>query len=90
MDRDYALIAIAHRLSTVKNADCIYTVEDGRITDVGAHDELLDDGGLYAQLYATQRSEAWRATLRRDGRRSPEGCTAVLSGTPVPAEAMVY
>ena len=58
MDRDYALVAIAHRLSTVKNADRIYTVEDGQITDVGRHDELLDDGGLYARLYATQRSEA--------------------------------
>jgi subfamily B ATP-binding cassette protein MsbA len=58
MDRDYALVAIAHRLSTVKNADRIYTVEDGRITDVGAHEELLDDDGLYAELYATQRSEA--------------------------------
>jgi subfamily B ATP-binding cassette protein MsbA len=58
MDRNYALVAIAHRLSTVKNADRIYTVEDGRITDVGAHDELLADDGLYAELYATQRSEA--------------------------------
>ena len=58
MDRNYALVAIAHRLSTVKNADRIYTVEDGRITDVGAHEELLDDDGLYAELYATQRSEA--------------------------------
>ena len=58
MDRDYALVAIAHRLSTVKNADRISTVEDGRITDVGAHEELLDDDGLYAELYATQRSEA--------------------------------
>jgi subfamily B ATP-binding cassette protein MsbA len=58
MDRDYALITIAHRLSTVKNADRIYTVEDGRITDVGDHDELLEDDGLYAELYATQRSEA--------------------------------
>jgi subfamily B ATP-binding cassette protein MsbA len=58
MDRDYALVTIAHRLSTVKNADRIYTVENGRITDVGHHDELLDDGGLYAELYATQRSEA--------------------------------
>jgi subfamily B ATP-binding cassette protein MsbA len=58
MDRDYALVAIAHRLSTVKNADRIYTVEEGRITDVGAHEDLLADDGLYAELYATQRSEA--------------------------------
>jgi len=58
MDRNYALVAIAHRLSTVKNADRIYTVEEGRITDVGAHEDLLADDGLYAELYATQRSEA--------------------------------
>ena len=58
MDRNYALVAIAHRLSTVKNADRIYTVENGRITDVGAHDELLADDGLYAELYAAQGSEA--------------------------------
>jgi subfamily B ATP-binding cassette protein MsbA len=58
MDRDYALVTIAHRLSTVKNADRIYTVEEGRITAVGPHDELLGDDGLYAELYATQRSEA--------------------------------
>jgi len=55
MDRDYAMIAIAHRLSTVKNADRIYAVENGEITERGRHEELIARGGTYADLYATQR-----------------------------------
>jgi subfamily B ATP-binding cassette protein MsbA len=54
MDRDYMTITIAHRLSTVVNADRIYTLEDGRITEAGEHSELIDNDGKYAQLYATQ------------------------------------
>ena len=54
MDQDYGIIAIAHRLSTVKNADQIYTVDDGEIIESGTHGELLDDGGEYADLYAIQ------------------------------------
>ncbi|GAA0727993.1 subfamily B ATP-binding cassette protein MsbA [Halorubrum trapanicum] len=56
MDRDYIIITIAHRLSTVKNADRIYTVEDGRISEYGEHGELLNQEGKYAELYATQVS----------------------------------
>ena len=54
MDRDYAMIAIAHRLSTVENADRIYTMADGEIIEEGSHDDLLDNGGTYAGLYAIQ------------------------------------
>jgi subfamily B ATP-binding cassette protein MsbA len=54
MDRDYGMIAIAHRLSTVKNTDRIYTVDSGEIIEEGNHDELLNDDGEYAELYAVQ------------------------------------
>jgi len=52
--REFTTFAIAHRLSTVRNADRIYTLEDGRITEFGDHEELLEKGGTYAQLYNSQ------------------------------------
>jgi ATP-binding cassette subfamily B protein len=47
-------LVIAHRLSTVRNADAILVVDDGRIVQRGTHAELLAEGGLYADLYRTQ------------------------------------
>jgi ATP-binding cassette, subfamily B, bacterial len=47
-------IAIAHRLSTILSADVIFVVDRGRIVERGTHDELLERGGLYAQLYEQQ------------------------------------
>ena len=47
-------LVIAHRLSTVRNADLILVVDDGRIVQRGTHSELLAEGGLYAHLYRTQ------------------------------------
>ncbi len=58
MDRDYGIIAIAHRLSTVENADRIHTVERGEITESGTHEELVNNGGKYAELYAIQSSQS--------------------------------
>ncbi|HYJ76869.1 MAG TPA: ABC transporter ATP-binding protein, partial [Kineosporiaceae bacterium] len=50
-------IVIAHRLSTVRAADVIAVVEDGRVVEQGRHAELLARGGLYADLYRTQFAE---------------------------------
>ncbi len=47
-------VVIAHRLSTVRAADVILVVEAGRIVERGTHDELLEAGGRYAELYRTQ------------------------------------
>jgi len=54
LDDQYATISIAHRLSTVSDADQIYTLVDGAVTEIGTHDQLLERGGTYADLYATQ------------------------------------
>jgi ATP-binding cassette subfamily B protein len=47
-------LVIAHRLSTIREADTILVVDGGRIAQQGRHDELLAQGGLYADLYRTQ------------------------------------
>ncbi|WP_246060479.1 ABC transporter ATP-binding protein [Nocardioides dongxiaopingii] len=47
-------LVIAHRLSTVRNADQILVLDDGRIVEFGTHTDLLRRGGLYAELYRTQ------------------------------------
>jgi ABC-type multidrug transport system fused ATPase/permease subunit len=51
---DRTALVIAHRLSTVRAADMILVVEDGRIAERGTHDQLLARGGRYAELYETQ------------------------------------
>jgi ATP-binding cassette, subfamily B, bacterial len=51
-------ILIAHRLSTAMKADRIVVVDEGRIVEVGSHDQLVADGGKYAQMYATWTSQA--------------------------------
>lgn len=52
-------LVVAHRLSTVTNADKIVFVKDGRVAEQGTHDELMDRGGLYCELVnITRRKEA--------------------------------
>ncbi|MFB6135424.1 MAG: ABC transporter ATP-binding protein, partial [Halobacteriaceae archaeon] len=54
---DRTTFAIAHRLSTVRNADRILVLEDGEIVERGPHEELLDADGLYANLWRVQVGE---------------------------------
>ncbi|TKR25690.1 ABC transporter ATP-binding protein [Natronomonas salsuginis] len=51
---DRTVVAIAHRLSTVRGADRIYTVEHGRITESGTHHDLIQNDGKYAHLHSIQ------------------------------------
>ncbi|MHA2365843.1 MAG: ATP-binding cassette domain-containing protein, partial [Candidatus Hodarchaeales archaeon] len=46
-------IVIAHRLTTVVNSDRIIVMENGKITEIGKHKELLNQGGLYSEIYET-------------------------------------
>ncbi len=57
-------VVIAHRLSTVRAADLILVVEDGRIVQRGTHDALLAAGGRYEELYRTQFEQAQTSAER--------------------------
>jgi ATP-binding cassette subfamily B protein len=49
---------IAHRLSTIKNADLILVMKEGSIIEQGTHEQLLNQGGFYQELYDSQFEEA--------------------------------
>ncbi len=52
------IVAIAHRLSTIRNADMILVIEEGRVAEVGTHQELVAKGGAYARMNAIQTAAA--------------------------------
>jgi ATP-binding cassette subfamily B protein len=54
LSADRTTLVIAHRLATVKKADRIVVIEDGRIVAEGKHDALIKEGGLYARLASLQ------------------------------------
>ncbi len=58
---DRTVLIIAHRLTTVRNADCICVVDGGRIREIGTHAELMEEGGEYRRMWEDyQRSLTWR------------------------------
>ena len=64
-------LVVAHRLSTVRNADVIHVLEAGRIVESGTHDELVSREGAYASLWAVQTGAAVRHDPGRPGPLSP-------------------
>ena len=48
------VILISHRITTLMQADCILVLQDGRVAEVGSHDELMARGGLYREIYDLQ------------------------------------
>lgn len=52
--KDRTCFVIAHRLSTIRGADMIIVLQDGQITEMGSHDELMEMGGFYSTLYNSQ------------------------------------
>ena len=61
LSRGRTTLIIAHRLSTIRSANRIISIADGRITEAGTHKELLQKGGVYAELYNTQNALALEA-----------------------------
>ena len=54
MMKNRTSFVVAHRLSTIKDADTILYMQDGDILEIGTHDELMEKDGLYAKLYNSQ------------------------------------
>ena len=63
LSKGKTVIMIAHRLSTVQNADCIYVISDGKIAESGTHSELMKKDGLFAKMQKDYKSSVkWKVS----------------------------
>ena len=61
LSKDKTVIMIAHRLSTVTNADCIYVLSDGKLAESGTHSELISENGIYSHMWNEyNKSVSWQ------------------------------
>ncbi|TWF81272.1 ATP-binding cassette subfamily C protein [Pseudonocardia hierapolitana] len=65
------VVAIAHRLHTAHDADRVAVLQDGRVTELGAHDELIAAGGAYAALWYSWQGHSWQGSPGTAARRAP-------------------
>lgn len=65
LSRSRTLIMISHRLSTIRGADCIFVLEDGKVAEYGDHEQLMKNGGLYSRLVTEQNILEERGERRR-------------------------
>lgn len=67
MSKNKTVIMVAHRLTTIQHADCIYALKDGEIEESGNHAELIQNGGLYSRMWSEyQTSVHWKVGVSND------------------------
>jgi ATP-binding cassette subfamily B protein len=66
-------VLIAHRISTVRHADLIIVIDDGRLIDSGTHEVLMRRGGFYAELFRMQQREGIRRSDASKDGMGPSG-----------------
>lgn len=71
--RDRTAIIIAHRLSTIRHADRILVLRDGQVAEAGSHDDLLEAGGVYADLWHVQAGDREAIDVPSDGSGNGQG-----------------
>ena len=57
LNRNQTLVIISHRFSTIRNADRVCVIENGKVSELGSHDQLMQLNGRYATLFSSQAEQ---------------------------------